>query len=388
MIHARAVVPYRSTMAAGALVALALLASAPVARAQVAAPGEALRINGFVTITAGRIIDGALDGAYAGPDVIDGNGCPCYTADWANAGVYRRSWSLKPESRAGVQFGYTVSPTINLGAQIVTRGSDAKPNLQWAYAGVQLGEHVEMQVGRKRIPLYYYSDFQDIGLAYPWVNAPPELYGWEATNYNGASLRYRGQAGDGNVAIGAFAGREVLKDALYQRLYYPGKTEVRWNNLLGADGELSNGPLTVRAVYIRAKVRTLNPGILLDTSADLDAYGVAANYDADDWFVLSELTQLVRRFSTDYKVTAPAFTIGAGVRLGKWTPFLNVAKYRERTDDLSQYAPQSFRRASFTLRYDLGTRSALKAQVDRHIDITRNFGGDVTVFRLSFDSSF
>ena len=66
--------------------------------------------------------------------------------------------------------------------------------LMVATNSIRIGE----QVGRKRIPLYYYSDFQDIGLSYPWVSPPPELYGWEVTNYNGGSLRYNDSFGDTN----------------------------------------------------------------------------------------------------------------------------------------------------------------------------------------------
>ncbi|HYD81835.1 MAG TPA: hypothetical protein VEC06_18700 [Paucimonas sp.] len=371
-----------------ALAGMCIAFSAP-GFAQTAAANANLKFSGFMTVTGGKIIGGRLQDSYEGPAVIDGTACPCYTADWGNAGVYSKSFSLKPESRVGVQVNYAPSPNLNFGAQIVSRGSDAKPNLQWGYAGYSFNDNWEAQVGRKRIPLYYYSDFQDIGLAYPWVNAPPELYGWEATNYNGGSVRHRGDMGNANYTASAFAGKETVKDSLYQQLYYPGTTKVTWSRLAGADFELSNGPFTTRLVYMQARVRTQNPGIDLDTSADLNAYGIAANADFDDWFVLSELTQLTRKFIAErYKVSAPALTLGAGIRLGKWTPFFNYARYIERTDDRSQYAPQSFRRTSVTLRYDIDLSSALKAQFDRHIDITNNFGGNVTLFRVSYDRKF
>ncbi|UUZ56520.1 hypothetical protein LP419_15960 [Massilia sp. H-1] len=209
---------------------------------------------------------------------------------------------MYPESRAGIQAKYTLSPKINLVGQVVVRGSDSVPNLQWAYASFALSKQWEVQVGRKRIPLYYYSDFQDIGVSYPWVTPPPELYGWEATNYNGASVRYKGALGETNFNASLFAGREKVRDALYQRLYYDSETRVTWNRLIGGDVEATHGPLTVRAVYMQTTVRTENPVEELDDRAHLKAYGVAANLDFEDWFVLSELTQLTRDF--DIKATA------------------------------------------------------------------------------------
>lgn len=357
------------------------------ARADDADTPSALKLSGFVSIVGGRA-SGTLPADYVGPSAIDGKACPCYTADWGNAGVYREKFSFEPESRAGIQAKYALSAQLNLVGQVVIRGSDTTPSVQWAYASYAPSKQWEFQLGRKRIPLYFYSDFQDIGASYPWVTVPPELYGWEATNYNGASARYKTSVGETNLSASLFAGKETVKDALYQRLYYDSKTKVSWNKLVGGDIEMTRGALTVRAVYMQSTVRTTNPVADLDDTARLKAYGIAANLDLDNWFVLSELTELTRDVAAGYRITAPAFTLGAGYHLGAWTPFLNYASYKERTDQPDLYAPQSYKRASLTLRYDLDARSAVKGQVDRHRDVTRNFGGDVTVLRVAYDRLF
>ena len=369
------------------MLALAGIAAGSAARADEADTPSALKLSGFVSLVGGRI-SGSLPADYAGPTTIDGKDCPCYTADWGNAGIYREKFSFEPESRAGIQAKYTLNPQVNFVGQVVIRGSDTTPNVQWAYASFSPTKSWEFQLGRKRIPLYFYSDFQDIGASYPWVTVPPELYGWEATNYNGASVRYKTSIGESNLSASLFAGKETVKDSLYQRLYYDSKTKVVWNKLAGGDVELTRGALTLRGVYMQTTVRTTNPIEALDDTARLKAYGIAANLDLDNWFVLTELTQLTREFDAGYRVTAPAFTVGAGYHFGAWTPFLNYASYKERTNDLDVYAPQSFKRASLTLRYDLDARSAIKGQVDRHKDVTHNFGGDVTVLRVSYDRLF
>lgn len=347
-----------------------------------------LKISGFLSVVGGRVMGSSLGADYDGPTTIDGNDCPCYTADWSNAGVYRKSFSLEPESRAGIQFKYTLDKQVNFVAQVVTRGADPTPNLQWAYASYAPNRTWEMQVGRKRVPLYFYSDYQDIGVSVPWIGVPPELYGWEVTNYNGVSLRYKGNVEGANVSASLFGGREKVKDALYDRLYYEGKTDVTWSGLVGGDIEVVHGALTTRAVYMQADVHTVNAGIALDDKAALKAYGIAVNLDLDDWFILTEFTQLTRDFEVGYKVTAPAFTLGAGYHWGNWTPFLNFARYKEKSSDLDVYLPQSYDRASVTLRYDIDTRSAVKFQADRNKDVTRNFGGTVNVVRVAYERLF
>lgn len=342
------------------------------------------KMTGFVSLVGGKVMQGDTNGTP-----IASTKCPCYTADWGNAGVYRDQFSLKQESRAGIQFNYKPSTDLSLVSQIVVRGTDTTPNIQWAYGGYKIDKHWEVQLGRKRIPLYYYSDFQDIGLSYPWVSTPPELYGWEATNYNGASLRYNNNFGDTNLTASIFGGSEKVKDPLYLSLYTPNKSEVSWKSIIGADMEINNGPLTVRGVYMQANVRSQVFDLAQDDTAKLSAYGVAINLDLDKWFVLSEVTQLRRNFiGGAYSYKAPAFTLGAGVHLGEWTPFLNYAEYTEKSSDQSKYVPQSYKRFSFTLKYDLDASSAVKAQIDRHTDTTKNFGGDATVLRVSYDRVF
>lgn len=347
------------------------------------------KLTGFLTIAGGKVTQGNYDADYAGPSQINGYNCPCYLADWGNSGIYTKSFSLKPESRVGLQLSYKPNTNTSFVGQVVSRGTDSTPNVQWAYGAYKLNSNWEIQAGRKRIPLYFYSDFQDIGLSYPWTSTPPELYGWEVTNYNGGSLRYNGNFGDMNVNASVFTGTETAKDSLYQQLYYTEKTEVSWKNIIGADMELSQDAFTLRTVYLQANVRAKVFDLGIDDPATLKAFGFAINADFDDWFMLSELTQLTRDFTaSQYKVTAPAFTIGAGKRFGAWSTFLNYAQYVEKSSDEDKYIPQKYKRTSITLRYDVNSSSAVKAQIDKNKDSSNNFGGNTTVLRLSYDRVF
>lgn len=348
-----------------------------------------LKVSGFLSIVGGGVVSGNFDTGYSGPSSLNGTACPCYIADWSNAGVYNKTYSLTPESRIGVQLAYNLTDSASFVGQIVSRGTDLTPNVQWAYGSFKFEKNWEVQVGRKRIPLYYYSDFQDVGISYPWVTPPPELYGWEVTNYNGASLRYTGNVGDASIAASLFGGEEKAKDSLYEKLVYSGKTDVSWTSILGGDLEVTNGPITSRLVYLQSKVRTTNIDNSIDQSASLKAYGIAVNLDLDKWFVLSEYTKLSRDYTqTNYTVTAPAFTIGAGIHLGKWTPFINYARYSESTTDSNQYSPQSFKRPSATLRYDLDSNSSVKIQFDKNTDSSHNVSGNATILRISYDRLF
>lgn len=367
-----------------------LLAFSEVSIAQNETGFPQLHVTGFVSAVGGQVTNTQVTSDYAGPLTIKGVECPCYIADWANGGMYADSMSFTPESRAGVQASYRITPEFSLTGQLTSRGTSLTPDLQWAYAALKLNSDLELQVGRKRIPLYYYSDFQDVGVSYPWISPPPEIYGWEATNYNGISMRFNRQFNEININASAFTGSEKVKDSSYQQFYFYQKSNnVNWNNLIGADIEINYDALTFRAVYMQAKVETRIPKDDFNSLAGLKAYGVAINFDIGNFFIISELTQLTRDFSAeDYSYRAPAYSIGMGVRIGSWTPFINLGQYKEISSDKEKYQPQAFRRPSFTLRYDIDSHSDIKIQADTNSDLTNNFSSDSRIVRISYDRVF
>jgi len=355
--------------------------------------GKNFQFSGFLSLIGGSEHASGLPSNYSGPAQLVGINCPCYTTDWSNGGVYGNNFSLKPDSHAGIQVQYNFSPQFNFVGQVVVRGTDTTPNVNWAYFNYKIDQHFEVHLGRQRIPLYYYSSFQDAGFAYPWISVPPELYGWDATNYNGVSLRYTNSFGDTNLTASIFGGEERVANSRYYLLSYPGDNDVKWGGILGADAEINHGPLTMRLVYLKATATNTNNSVspAIDAVADLKAYGMALNLDFDTWFMLSEVTETDRNYSTApiYSYKAPASTIGAGLRLGKWTPFVNYSLYTQHnTPDLPAYAAANYRRAALTLRYDIDSSSDIKAQIDRNYDTTSNWGGNVNVFRIGYDRVF
>lgn len=344
--------------------------------------GSNFKLSGFASIVGGKVFGGSSKFPLGNPDYD----APSYVADWFNAGVYEKKFSLTPETRIGVQGTYEFTKQFSATAQVTSRAVDADPSLEWAYLTYKTGDW-EVQLGRKRIPLYYYSDFQDIGVAYPWITPPSDLYGWDATNYNGASLRYRGSSAGVNYVASLFAGAEEVKDSRYFRLSSTDTTDLEWKNIVGADLELSKDWWTLRFVYMEndVDIRVRETGDVGDQR--MQAYGVAFNADFDDWFVLSEIGQNVRKSAngilSNYK--APAYSITAGYRLGNWTPFASLGAYWERTDE---YLPVRWRTYAAGLRYDINPGNALKLQYQYNQDENSSYTGNASILRLSYDTVF
>ncbi len=349
-----------------------------------------IEIGGFFSIVGGRVLSGSLNGPMPdNPDVV----CPCYIADYANFGTYNTSFSLAAESRIGLQAHAPLTDKLSLTAQVTARPTDGKAQLQWAYATYILSPTWDLQVGRKRIPLYLYSDFQDVGVVYPWVGLPPEMYGWDTTNYNGLSLRNRTALGGMYVNSSVFAGNEQVNNSRYMLSYGQRNTDVRWDNILGADVELTRDGWTVRAMAMQANTAFTDhddPGN--DSRESLQSYGLAVNYEHNNWFVLSELATNIRRNTSGplegVTVSVPAVSLGVGYRSGKWTTFANYAQYQEISSDTTLLDNYDYRHASLTLKYELSPRSAVKSQFDTYWEPGLVYSGDAKVWRISYDRTF
>ena len=349
-----------------------------------AAAWPQLKVSTFGSLVGGQILGGRSLG-YS--DELQEE-LPRYIADWANWGTYPRSATLVPESRVGVQATLRLQENLAFSGQLVSRGTDPKPDLQWAYLAWGLGDDWEVQLGRKRVPLYYYSDFQDVGYAYPWISPPPELYGWEITNFNGGSLRYRALLGATTVSATVFAGQETVRDSRFMRSTGQRHTDVSWDRIRGAVLEASREALTVRGVYLRADSATRDKDDPAnDWQERMKAYGLAVNLDLGSWFLLSEAGLNVRHGGGLYYDTY-GYSLGLGHRRGRWTALVNYARLWGRTDDAT-YDPLSNGRPSVTLRCDLSNRLALKAQIDRYTEFNElTYVGNATVFRISLDWLF
>lgn len=376
----------RKAIALCGLLALATPAMADDSKSE---QNSALKISGYVSIIGGSVVSGELQNDYYGPESIRSENCPCYTADWGHGSVYGSGFSLRKESKAGIQLTYDFSDATRGSLQAVAR-ADGEIELAGLHVRHAINDGLSIKIGRDRIPLYAFSAFQDLGNVYPWISPPPELYGWDATYFNGASLEYTWSAAGASWTANAFAGRESIGKSGYNALFYEGDTRVKWKNIAGLEIQATRGPWSARAIHMRANTRTINTDQDLNDGGPFTATGASLGYDAGKWFATAEAMRTTRGFSSPDLVDTGgmAYSVGAGLHMGPWTPFVSVSGFQESTGNPDLYDIQANRRLSGTLRYNLDANTSIKAQIDRNIDATRNFGGNSTVFRISFDKMF
>lgn len=350
-----------------------------------------VQYSGFASLVAGKTFGACAQNSTM--NSLYSNYCTRFIADWAHAGVYTPGVSVKPESKLGLQGKINLLNNLSVTAQMVGRMIDgAAADLEWAYLTYDASPSWTLQLGRKRLPLYYYSTSQDVGYAYPWVRLPADIYGWDAVNYNGGSLTFRTVLRGWSVNSSLFAGNERTKNSAYALLSYDAPKDIKWSNIRGAELELSKDWLTARVNYIVSDYQQIDHGSatpdLLASGAGVGAqtiYGGSINVDVDRWLVRSEYSVFDR---SDFQYKSTAWMLGIGMRVGKFTPILTASNYREQTHFPDQYTPVSWTTHSLSVRYEVGRSSALKLQLDRLSDGPNTYAGDAKVIAMSYDAIF
>jgi hypothetical protein len=324
--------------------------------------------SGFATLAAGKVLGGTHD-----PATDSGFQCPCMPTDYAHAGVYERgAWRLGPDSVLGLQATASLGQTgLSATGQVVSRGArDGRVNLEWLYATWDINSNWTLQAGRKRLPILAQSEVQDVGYAVPWVHLPPQVYGWEIVNYNGANLLYRGRLGDVSALVNVFGGSETIEDSPFWKMYdgRAARTDSRWSGLAGAELKLALAGAELRGVYITSKTqnRFVTGGDAdYSTPARQHIWGLSASYDESNWVGRAEWIYINRR--QDYGGDR-ASLVAVGRRFGPWLPMLSWSRYQQLTSTLPDEPAEGHEMTSVVLRRELAANSAIKLQLDRWQD--------------------
>ena len=361
-------------------------------------------INGFINVTAGKVLSGHREDyvpppVYPGTEVRQTYHCPCYAGNWENAGIYESgSWSASAETSLGLQGNFMIDDRLSATLQVVGRGaSNFKADVDWAYMSYELTPKLLVQAGHKRLPIYYYSDFMYVGYAYPWVRPPQDLYGWQVFSYNGANLLFRDSYGEWSIKANAWAGESRDDDnIMMSKLYYGGRIDETWKDIIGGYVDFGNEFVTARAVTMRNKVDRTQfvSGVpyVLHKDVAQSFIGLALNADWKNFVLRSEVNQFKRPVSQNiYK----SYLAGGGYRMGKVTLMLTRSKFREIARDWEEIEAHSTNSA--TLRWDFDQAVALKLQYDKARDDSKynmlngnvnGFLGNTKLLTVSLQASF
>jgi hypothetical protein len=289
-------------------VALLALAVAQTAQAEVT-------FNGFGQVVAGATLD---DGS-----TVTGLS-------------YDDSISFDPESLFALQATATMGDRADAVAQVVARGDEGwEPEFAWAYVRYQFSPSWSVKAGRQRTPYFHYSDYLEVGSAYPFMRVPLGVYNLPYSNYNGVNV------------IGS---RNFDKWTLRTQLIYGTVDEstdtlhVEVRDQGGATFEAQYDEwLSLRASYVvgeaSVQVYQADPLVAAVIAVNPQA-GAALAFDHDDASFLGLSAEINRGGATvgveytdidygdNYIGGQKSVAVNAAYRAGNWTPYASWSRNR------------------------------------------------------------
>lgn len=341
-----------------------------------------INLSGFASINTGKVLDGSGVKQFDLP--------PTFLADYPIVSAYEEEWNFDPESLFGIQASADVGEGLSAIAQLVVRGADDwDPKFEWAYVSYDINDEWTVQAGKKRLPLFYYSEFYDVGYAYVWMRAPADNYTWQIFNYTGLNAMYSTDIGDWSLATNFYAGKEDDKDnKLLGDFFFSAKTREIWKDIVGGVANISKDWLEIRVThmqytnerYIDGEKQTWGG----DDQRDGKFYGLALNTDFENFFLLTEFSRLDLEF--DGNLDTQMITLG--YRISDFTPFVAYSKMEQEGDGVIDGENHST--SSIGLRWDFHSSAAFKVQFDKVEDNSFDYAvaGDSEALTFGIDLVF
>jgi hypothetical protein len=382
------------------LVVVSLLASSSPALATVTTEWAGMQFtgSGFLTASIAKMLDGSVKGVN---DV--GYNCPCQVVNFSQGAVYQAGQlDFSSNTKLGLQGSVAVNDKLSLTSQVMFRGAlNGQPNLEWAYGSYKITDTTTLQIGRKRLPLFYYSETQDVGFTHPYGNLPQQTYGWSIVNYNGANLMHKAMFGSWSATANVFIGYETALNNPINPLYsgVGVRGDDHFDDIAGAELFLSKGWFEGRLAYIQFNSQDRYPD---QTPESWDwsgkqrqrVYGFSTMMTPGNWVINTEF------YTWTHFMDNHVFMGGSGAvgyRIGDWLPMISYSVFDDyaHNDSLLEgeaLDSERYNTLSLILRYDINHWSDVKVQYNNWDD---NSGpthkmryGDSQTISLSYDMVF
>ena len=315
---------------------------------------EQVQVSGFLSFGGGMSSAEAYPGGNDPNDPEDtpnpDENTPKYTAG-SGRFIYDDKLSFDQDTRAGLQLDFTIDEKTSATLQFVSKGSvdNFDPDLSWAYLSYNVMPDLKIRAGRFRLPIYLASDYLDVGIAYPWIRPPTEVYSTiNMSNLTGIDALYSKQIGDWIWSTQPFMGASEFER---------GDFTSRFRDLYGINSSISNGGLSVRIAIMEYEF-SVEPWPLSDAHrgliqalrtagfSDLEEYGnpngrtstffaAGVNWHNHLWVLQSEW---VRRDNAESGPDVDGYYITIGYQWNTWQPHLTFAS-RKVTNSNNRFHP-------------------------------------------------
>lgn len=368
---------------------------------------------GFVTANVSADIQWSGYGSIVAGKVVGGETDPSthkeFQVDFYDYAYYTEELTFKPESMFALQARADLGDNLIVTAQFVAKGADNfRPEIDWLYLTYNFDNDAYLMAGRRNLPMYYFSEFMEVGYVIPWMRPPANLYWWEITQFNGLTFGKNMASGNWSFVFNAFAGSEERENirahdfwrtrgyyyfpdesALDVSNYVLGSADVTWSDILGVNVSASNDWIDLRASYFETHYATwgdylVDPAQLpvrstsnAVTEFDLQFFGLSGSFNMKYLTMIFDYNLVL--YDDGYGYKFPTYLVTAIYNHETWQPYMGLSKAAgEITEDYFGFGigkAEEHRMITFGLRYNFHKNASLKIQYDDFKDLGKRGDG-------------
>jgi len=360
-------------------------------------PQSRIHINGFLS-AGGSITNSSAEYFIAGHGQVDNR------------------VNFAANSLVGLQFNADLSRQLDVVTQFVADGDDTngevayRVNAEFAFLRYAFSNRYQVRGGRFRLPAFLYSDTEQVGYSYPWVQLPPELYRLiPFDNINGVNSLIREPLGttEWQMTFEPYYGSNNSIFTVYNNRYPNGlNVNFEEDNFYGMVFTLGNPRFLLRGTYAATQLTAVAPAplpilnqVVIFSSAKTEFYEGAIRWLIGHALLVGEYA---RRNTPPQIAGLEAYYAALGYHIKKLLPLFTYAHLR--TTNVSQLAsnpetnelPQD--QESYTLGFDytLNNNLAFKVSATLITPLKGTFGlfnsnpgrKHVMLYGVSFDAIF
>lgn len=392
------------------------------------------KVSGYGSIVGGKVVSGDLDPS----------GEVEFQVDFYDYAYYVEEWAWDKESLIALQMVASINNRLDATIQLVAKAADEwTPDIDWFYLTYKLNDSSKIMAGRRMLPMYYFSEYMEVGFAYPWIRPPANLYWWEITQFNGLTYLYNFELGNWNLDFSAFMGEETqtkIKSHDFWRnrggyyfppagVYISGTADVTWSDIIGVNLAAANDWLDIRASYFSTRYTTTSDVMFFDeldsngdgiadtvierrtnpdgtpirsgqwslTDFDLSFYGLGGSMYFKYATVLFDYNYVT--YDDGYGSRFPTFYVSAIYNHDTWQPYVGMSqaklKITEDFDGFGTGEAEEHQIITLGLRYNVMANAALKFELNKFKDkgdrspwYDFSYHNDATLFSVALDFIF
>ncbi len=350
---------------------LAALISGLVSSAN-AANLDNLRIGGFGSIGVGISNN---DAGYAG---------------------YDKELDYKQDTLFGLQFDFQINDRASITTQVVANGRyNFEPAFEVAYLSYKF-DAATVRGGKIRTPFFMYSDYLDVGYAYPMLRPSQEIYEHLViSSFTGIDIIIPVEVGSTTLELQPFIGVSQVEE---RDGSFGQQADIK--DVLGVAANWYINDWTIRGSYSQATLEAMNPLLPNNSKADpivimklnqeQDATFTSIGIQYNDGTWLFNAERMTMELSGPY-YDVEAGSVLLGYQVNAFTPYV-ASSYIETSDnDERNMWPASikeYNRTSYSvgLRWDFDTNIAMKLDTT-YVDYNGTTGNIANNSTLKYDDS-